>query len=268
MATNPIRNHKHYANRERPIRSVLIAIVVVAIASLSTDVLAQRGSSPLLARNLSDENTVSTNQLLTPSKALHAAQRARNHLIAGRIDQAQKEITHALDISPRCALALNIQGAIHLETRQFENAGEDFHEAIQSDSELGSAYLGLGMSLIAQDRLGEALEPLDHATHLLPGSWLIYFEAALTHLGLGDTETALKQIRYAERFTEMNPERRSGTAYMRGMVYINLRDFDRAKKCLEDAVAFDPNGFYATLAQRRLEDLRPIGMTLNSFGPD
>jgi hypothetical protein len=95
MATDPIRNHKHYANRERPIRGVLIAIVVVAIASLSTDVLAQRGSSPLLSRNLSDENTVSTNQLLTPSKALHAAQRARNHLITGRIDQAQKEVTSA-----------------------------------------------------------------------------------------------------------------------------------------------------------------------------
>jgi tetratricopeptide (TPR) repeat protein len=219
---------------------------------------AQGSSSRLVAPDLSGQDTVSTNQLLTPNKALQAAQRARKYLIAGRIDQAQKEIAHALDISPHCALALNIQGAIHLETRQFENAGEDFHEAIQADSELGSAYLGLAMSFIARDRLKDALGPLDRATRLLPGSWLIYFEAALTHLGLGDTEAALRQISYAERFTEMDTERKSGNAYLRGLIYINLRDVDRGTRYLEDAVAFDPNGVYATVALRGLEKLRPI----------
>jgi tetratricopeptide (TPR) repeat protein len=259
MAIHPIRNHKHYVNREFPIRRALIAIVVVSIATLATEVLAQGDSSRVLKGNLAGENTVSTNQLLTPTKALQAAQRARNHLLAGRMDQAQKEITHALDISPHCALALNIQGAIHLETERFQDAGKDFQEAIQADSESGSAYLGLGTSLIAQHRLEEALKPLDRAERLLPDSWLIYLEAAITHLGLGDTEAALKQISHAERFTEMDREGKSGTVYIRGMVYINLGDLDRAKKCLEEAVAFDPNGFYATLAQRRLEQLRPVG---------
>jgi tetratricopeptide (TPR) repeat protein len=256
--THSMRNHEHCVNQGFPIKRVLTSILIASLATLVTELFAQGSSSRLLARDLSSQNTVSTNQLLTPDKVIRAAQRARNHLIAGRIDQAQKEITHALEISPRCALALNVQGAIHLETQHFENAVDDFQEAIQADSELGSAYLGLGMSLIAQNHLEEAQEPLDRATHLLPGSWLIYFEAAITHLGLGDAEAALKQINYAERFTETNPERRSGTVYMRGMVYIHLRDFDRARKCLEDAVALDPNGFYAALALTRLDHLRPI----------
>jgi len=233
-------------------------MLLVSISTLAAELFAQGSSSRLLVRDLPGKNTVSTNQLLTPSKALRAAQRASNHLIAGRIDQAQKEITRALDISPHCALALNIQGVIHLKSQQFENAGEDFHEAIQADSELGSAYVGLGMSLIAQHRLEEALGPLDRAARLLPGSWLIYFEAALTHLALGDTESALKQISYAERFTEMDPERKSGNSYMRGMICISLRDVDRGTKYLEDAVAFDPNGVYATVALRRLEQFRPF----------
>jgi tetratricopeptide (TPR) repeat protein len=257
-AIHPVRKRNYYVNRELLVRRVLIAMVVVSTTILATDVLAQGSSSRSLARNLSGDNTVSTNQLLTPSKALQAAQRARNHLMAGHIDQAQKEITHALDISSHCGLALNIQGVIHLETRQFEDAGEDFHEAIQADPEFGSAYLGLGTSVIAQHRLEEALEPLDRAARLLPGSWFIYFEAALTHLGLGDTEAAIKQISYAERFIEMDPERKSGTAFMRGMIYINLSDVDRGTKYLEDAVAFDPNGVYAAVALRRLEQLRPI----------
>jgi tetratricopeptide (TPR) repeat protein len=259
-AIHSVRKYNHYVNRELSIRRALIAMVVVSIAILSTDVLAQSGSSRS-ARNLSGENTVSTNQLLTPNKALQAVQRARNDLIAGRIDHAQKEITHALDISPQSAQALNIQGVIHLRAEQFENAEADFHGAIQADSELGPAYVGLGISLIAQHRLGEALKPLDRAACLMPGSWLIYFEAALTHLGLGDAEGAVKQISYAERFIEMDPERKSGTAYMKGMIYINLSDVDRGTKYLEDAVAFDPNGVYATVALRRLEQLRPISTT-------
>lgn len=260
-AIHSVRKYNQYINRELSIRRVLIAMVVVSIAALTTDVLAQSGSSRSLTRNLSGENTVSTNQLLTPSKALQAAQRARNDLIAGRIDQAQKEITRALDISPHSAQALNIQGVIHLRTQQFGNADEDFHGAIQADNEFGPAYVGLGMSLIAQHRLEEALDPLDRAARLMPGSWLIYFEAALTHLGLGDAEAAMKQINYAERFIEMDPERKSGTAYMRGIIYINLRDVDRGTKYLEDAVAFDPNGVYAAVALRRLEQVRPISVT-------
>jgi tetratricopeptide (TPR) repeat protein len=260
-AIHSINNHKHYVSRKLPTRRAVIAMLIVSISTLATELFAQGSSSRLLVRTLPGQNTVSANQLLTPGKALRAAQRASNHLIAGRVDQAQMEITRALNISPHCALALNIQGAIHLETQQFENAGEDFHEAIQADSELGSAYVGLGMSLIAQHRLEEALEPLDRAVRLLPGSWLIYFEAALAHLALGDTEAALKQISYAERFTEMDPERKSGTAYMRGMICISQRDVERGMKYLEDAVVFDPNGVYATVALRRLERLRPIATT-------
>jgi hypothetical protein len=71
-------------------------------------------------------------------------------------------------------------------------------------------------------------------------------------------EAALKQINYAERFTEMDTERKSGNAYMRGMICINLGEVDRGTKYLEDAVAFDPNGVYAAVALRKLEQLRPI----------
>jgi tetratricopeptide (TPR) repeat protein len=253
-----VTKHKHSVNREFPIRRALIAIMVALIATVATDGLAQGGPPRLSARDLASENTVSTNQLLTPGKALQAALRARNQLIAGHIDQAQKEITRALDISPHCALALNIQGVIHLESGQFENASEDFNNAINADSESGSAYFGLGMSLIAQHRLEKALESLDRAARLSPGSWPVYFEAALTHLGLGDTESALKQISYAERFTEMDTEKKSGNAYLRGMICINLRDIDCGTKYFEDAVAVDPNGVYSSIALRRLEQLRQI----------
>jgi tetratricopeptide (TPR) repeat protein len=256
-------NHKDRLSLAIPIPHVLTAILAASITTFASQLYAQRDAPHLMAADLPGQNTISANQLLTPSKALKATEHARRHLLAGQIEQAQKEVEHALGISPHCALALNIQGAIHLEKRQFTEAAADFHWATDADPALGSAYLGLAMSLIAQERLEDALAPLNRATSLLPGSWLIYFESALTHLGLGDTEAALKQISYAERFNEMNAERKSGTAYMRGMIYINLKDFVRAKKYLEFAVASDPNGVYAAFALRRLDNLGPIPTSAN-----
>lgn len=258
VADYSMRNHGDYVSRSHAITSSLIAAVVVAIAALATEMFPQSGSSPFVTRDLSVQSTISANQLLTPKKALQAVESARNHLLAGHVDQAQKEVARALEISPHCALALTLRGLIQIEERQFGDAGVDFQDALEADPALGAAYLGLAMSLIGQRRLRNALVPLDRATSLLPGSWLVYYEAAIAHLGLGDADAALTQINYAERFTKMDPEKKSGTAYVRGIAYMDLADYDRAKKHLEDSVAFDPNGPYSILARRRLEQFRPI----------
>lgn len=257
MAAHPIRKHEHYSSRKSAIRLALIAMAIVSITTFATEAFPQAGSS-FLTTDLPGQNTVSTNQLLTPKKALQAIQNARKHILAGHIDQAQKDVERALEISPHCALALAIQGSIYIETRQFENAGKDFQDAIEADPSLGAAYLGFAMSLMGRERLQDALVPLDRATSLLPGSWLVYYEAGITRLGLGDADAALKQMNYAERFAGKDPEKKSGTAYVRGVAYTDLRDYDRAKKHFEDARAFDPDGFYSALARRRLEQLRAL----------
>src|ERR1700749_4621143 len=103
-ATHPIRNHKQYVDWGL----APIAILIVSLGTLASELFAQGGPSRLSTRDLSSENAVSTNQLLMPRKALQTVQRARNYLVAGRIDQAQKEVTRALDISSHCALALHL----------------------------------------------------------------------------------------------------------------------------------------------------------------
>src|SRR3974377_822452 len=103
-----------------PVR-VLHLLVAAMLACFAESVLAQPGSVhlfdrasslQLLERGSSDQfadrgstaqGFVSTNQLLTPDKALRAVQRAHEYLIRGQIDSAQKEVTRALDIFPHCA---------------------------------------------------------------------------------------------------------------------------------------------------------------------
>lgn len=255
---NLIRNCRRYFAPDFPTKLARITLVALSLGFSAPYVFAQEEPSRLVSGDLSGRNTVSANQLLTPPKALQSVERARNDLISGRIEEAQKEIAHALDISPRCALALNLLGTIYLENRDLEGAAENFHQAIAEDPTLGAAYLGLAISLIGRKHFEEALAPLDRATSLLPGAWLPYFESAITHLGIGDADAALKEINDADRFTEGDAERKSATVYVRGLAYIRLRDYDRAEKCLVNAIVFDPDGFFARLARARLEKLKPL----------
>ena len=117
-----------------------------------------------------------------------------------RPDSALQETERALDVSPRCAIALTLHGGVHLSRTNLAQTSDNFQRAIDTDSSLGAPYLGLAMVYMSQGRSKGALVPLDRAAALLPNSRTVHFEAALAHLDLRDPGTALKEIAYAERF--------------------------------------------------------------------
>ena len=99
-----------------------------------------RGSPP------ASQQFVSTNQLLTPEKAQKATERARDALLRGRYEEAQKQVTRALEICPNCAIALTLQGIMKIEGKNYAEAAQTFRQAINADPTLGVAYLGLGQA--------------------------------------------------------------------------------------------------------------------------
>jgi tetratricopeptide (TPR) repeat protein len=218
---------------------------------------AQVDSTKFLDKSQS-QNNVSVNQLLTPNKAQRATKKAGEDLIHGRFESAQREAKLALDIFPGCAIALNIQGAVNLWRANYAEAAREFQRAIDADPALGTAYLGLGMTYTYQGRFKEALVPLDRAAAFLPSSWTVHFEAALSHLGVGEPDTALKEVTYAERFMGVDPQKRAGVSYLRGVALFQLKGYDAARVELNKALTLDPKGSYSTLARRRLEQLKSI----------
>ena len=199
---------------------------------------------------------VSTNQLLAPRKARQATDRAREDILRGRLDAAQKELSRALDMAPHYAVALAMQGAVNLQTGKIDAAAKAFEDALEQDQTLGAAYVGSAVVLIARDKYKDALIPLERAASLLPGSWYVHIEAGMANLGIGNTEAALKEAEGAERCAGPDPERRSGTSYLRGMVYSVMKDSARANKYLAETIARDPGGFYAALARRRANEFQ------------
>lgn len=237
-------------------RSFLLAallILSVGFASAQTrPTEIPKGDSPA-------QPYVSVNQLLTPGKAQRAIEKARQDFAQGRLDSALRETEHALEIYPRCAAALSIQGAVNLSRTNYTDASRRFQQAIDAEPAFGPAYLGLGMAYNSQGRFKEAVIPLDRAASFLPSSWILYFESAIAHLGLGEPETALNEITYAERFMGDDPQKRAGISYLRGMANFEMKDYRDAQGEFNEAVERDRNGLFAALAKVKLEQLAPAG---------
>jgi hypothetical protein len=91
----------------------------------------------------------------------------------------------------------------------------------------------------------------------LPDSWFSRYQTAVALLDLGESASGLKEITDGERFAGDDADRRSGFAYLRGVAYFQLKDYGAEKESLQQAVKFSPNGAYAPLARKRLENLIP-----------
>jgi tetratricopeptide (TPR) repeat protein len=233
-------------------------LVLLLLVSIVEPGLSQAASNQIVGQSVPGQQLVSKNQLLTPPKALKATDRAREDLLHGKEESARKEIQRALDIAPHCALALSLQGIVSYEEKDYAEAAHAFQRSLEEDPTLGAPYLGLGSVFLIQGRFREALIPLDRAGALLPASWFTHFQTALAHLGLGESTSGLKEIAVAESFAGNDVERRSGFAYLRGMAYLQLKNYGAAKESFQQVVDSSPHSGYAPLARKKLEQLKPL----------
>lgn len=243
--------------RDARISWFLGALAVLLLAWFAEPGLSQVASNPIADQSVRAQQLVSKNQLLTPERALKATARAREDLLRGREESARKEIQRALDIFPHCASALVLRGIVQYQNKDYAEASRAFQRSIDEDPTLGAGYLGLGAVFIIQHRFRDALIPLDRAVALLPDSWFSHYQTAVAHLDLGESASGLKEITDGERFAGDDADRRSGFAYLRGVAYFQLKDYGAEKESLQQAVKFSPNGAYAPLARKRLENLIP-----------
>ena len=75
-----------------------------------------------------------------------------------------------------------------------------FRRATELSPTLDRAWYGLGLSLIAQSRLEEALSPLRRSTELQPMSPHAWYQLARVHAQRGETEQARAIIEHLRRF--------------------------------------------------------------------
>jgi tetratricopeptide (TPR) repeat protein len=109
-------------------------------------------------------------------------------------DQAKKELQKELEIDPSNAGAEYVLGELSRETQDLPEAVRHFTKATQLNPRFTDAYLGLGMSLLAQKSYADAVAPLQTAVKLQPENPAAHYGLATAYARTGRKEDADREF--------------------------------------------------------------------------
>jgi tetratricopeptide (TPR) repeat protein len=117
-------------------------------------------------------------------------------------DQAKKHLQQELEIDPANAGAEYISGELARQSEDFAAAEQHFARASKLDPNFADAFVGLGMSLIAQKKYQQAIAPLESAVKLQPGSPVAHYGLGTAYARTGRKEDAERQFALQQQATE------------------------------------------------------------------
>ena len=154
-------------------------------------------------------------------------------------NQALTQYAQALKLDPQFAAAFLGRGRAKLQSSsaRTSEAARDYEQALALDPNMGEAWLELAAVELARSDPQAALDALDRAAELLPGSPLVYYRRALAHQGLGDAESALADARQARLLdiTMLDAYR------LEGELLVTLGQDAQAITALDTYMAYQPN---------------------------
>lgn len=109
-------------------------------------------------------------------------------------DEAKKELQAELEIDPANAGAEYVLGALAQHAEDMPEAIRHFTKATQLNPAFGDAYLGLGMTLLAQKNFADAVTPLEKAVKLEPGNPTGHYGLATAYARTGRKEDAQREF--------------------------------------------------------------------------
>ena len=109
-------------------------------------------------------------------------------------DQAKKELQQELEIDPANAGAEYVLGELSREMQDLPEAIQHFKKATQLNPTFGDAYLGLGMSLLAQKNFADSVAPLQAAVKLQPENPAAHYGLATAYSRTGQKEEAEREF--------------------------------------------------------------------------
>jgi tetratricopeptide (TPR) repeat protein len=117
-------------------------------------------------------------------------------------EQAKKELQEELAIDPANAGAEYVLGELARQGQDLVAAEQHFSKATQLESNFADAYLGLGMTLVAEKKYAEAVAPLEKAVKLQPGNPAAHYSLATAYSRTGRKEEADRQFALQQQATD------------------------------------------------------------------
>ncbi len=161
--------------------------------------------------------------------------RAKTFLRAGDAVLAERICRQALNTFPRDANLLCLLGATLIKQEKARDAEHTLTRAVQMFGDFSRAHEGLAEALIMQGKLAEALESLQRADKLEPGSGSIKMKQAkvLTALGRDDEANT-----YFEESFKLTPHRED---LVRGLALQRMGNLRDAEKIYREVLIKSPD---------------------------
>ena len=178
----------------------------------------------------------------------------KQHLLAGRFNEAISELSTAASLDPKLTEAHNLLGVAYNQKGFSDRAKESFERAVKNNPEDAETLNNLGFALYQNGNYRAAVDRLKRAAKLAPGDERILNNLGLALCRLGKYEDAYKSFARATGPLV-------GSLNMAKMLERFALE-DDAIKYYEMARQIDPNN---AVALRRLADLyQRVGRTAES----
>ncbi len=211
---------------------------------------------PLSQPSVRVGETVSIQQLTIPREAREALNAATEAWERFDWKKAREQATRALALHPDYGAALAVLGFLDLQDGNLELACAHLKRAIEKDPNSALAYLALGSTYNSMNHYDAALEVLSVFPSVSADTWQLHYEVARAFIGLGQHESGLREIIYAQRLSQQD---RAVLHLGKAHALLGLHRNSEAAAELEIILSKQPNGPFASDAQGLLATLRSRG---------
>lgn len=154
----------------------------------------------------------------------------------GKTQQAEQECQEALRLDPHFALAHFELGQLRLNGKDFGGARDAFQQALQLNSELPQAQLGMALALEGLKQPADAAPYFERYLAARPQDLETRFHLARLYLQEGKEQQALDNLQKVEQGQAKLP----GWAAAMGDAYTLMKKYPEAEKYYRQAVANEP----------------------------
>jgi tetratricopeptide (TPR) repeat protein len=196
--------------------------------------------------------TISVTTLSAPKEARRAYDKAQKSFDEGKFSDCEKELSRAVKIYPNFAAAWSLLGDLHQQRKQFEQAVEEYKQALAADSRFVNPSYGLALIAMQQGRWQDAAQLSDQVLKMNSLAFpAAYFYNAVANYNVGKLEAAEATAR---KFKSLDTEHRHPeVSLLLSQIDAKKNDMSAATQELREYLALAPNAPNAEEIRQRLK---------------
>jgi Flp pilus assembly protein TadD len=202
--------------------------------------------------------TTSATTALAPKDARKSYEKAIEALKHSKPDEAQKELSKAVELYPKFAAAWFELGRVYERRDHIAEARDAYGKAIAADSNFVNPYERVYMLAAKDAQWQDVADTTDRVLRLNPYDFPgAYYMSAVANYQLKHFDVAEKNAREATQLKGVQAEPRAN--YVLGVILANKGDFAAAAESLRAYLKLDPNGSDKDRVVKMLADVERAG---------